>query len=296
MAENPILNSPYLEPKLHYSTAEDGSLDYEVIINSRRIFNPDGQVIPVRQGAQRDLGYAEQSTPDLDNHIVNLCRKEIGRWRDEKYPNTTRVSRELLSFWFDNPERVAVKKLFFAQQEAVETAIWLNEVAEKSNPGQHILNLLHRGQQSVSGEKDNQLPRIAFKMATGTGKTVVMACLILYHYFNRQEYRSDTRFADYFLIVAPGITIKDRLGVLFVDTKTKILHEIQDYYRVRDLVPKNQSHNLENLNSRLVITNYHSFEPRILQGNKRSPFDGIWKAKRLTPATKKIFHWLPSVS
>lgn len=274
MNDNPILNSPYLEPKLHYSTAEDGSLDYEAIIESRRIFTPSGQVIPVRPGPQRSLGYAEQSTLDLDNHIVNLCRKEIGRWRGEKYPNTTRVSRELLAFWFLNPERVATKRLFFAQQEAVETAIWFNEVAEKSNAGQHILNLRQRGQQSISTEKENQLPRIAFKMATGTGKTVVMACLILYHHFNRQEYRNDTRFADYFLAVAPGITIKDRLGVLFVDTKNKIPHEIQDYYRVRDLVPKNHLNNLANLNARLVITNYHSFEPRTLQGNKKSPFDG----------------------
>lgn len=111
-------------------------------------------------------------------------------------------------------------------------------------------------------------------MATGTGKTVVMACLILYHYFNRQEYRNDTRFADYFLVVAPGITIKNRLGVLFVDTKNKIPHEIQDYYHIRDLVPKSLKHNSGNLNARLVITNYHSFEPRTLQGNKRSPFDG----------------------
>jgi type III restriction enzyme len=274
MESNPILNSPYLEPRLHYFSAEDGSLDYETTIKGRRFFSPSGQVIPVRQGAQKHLGYAEQSTPDLDNHLVNLCRSEVGKWRAEKYPNTTRVSRELLMFWFLNPERVATKRLFFAQQEAVETAIWLNEVAEKSNAGQHILNVLQRGQQSVGGEKENQLPRIAFKMATGTGKTVVMACLILYHYFNRREYRNDTRFADYFLIVAPGITIKDRLGVLFVDTKHKVLHEIQDYYRVRDLVPKNHSDNLASLNARLVVTNYHSFEARTLQGNKKSPFDG----------------------
>ena len=274
MSDNPILNSPYYEPKLHYSTAEDGSLDYETIVKGRRVFDPAGRVMPSRQGPQRDLGYAEQSNEDLDRHIINLCRKEIGRWRDEKYPNTTRVSRELLTFWFDNPERANVKKLFFAQQEAVETAVWLNEVAEKSNPGQNILNLLHRGQRSVGSEKDNQLPRIAFKMATGSGKTVVMACLILYHFFNRQEYRSDTRFSDYFLIVAPGITIKDRLSVLYVDTKNKVLHDIQDYYRIRDLVPKNLSSNLESLNARLVITNYHAFEPRTLQGNKKSPFDG----------------------
>ena len=223
MSDNPILNSPYLEPKLHYSTAENGSLDYEAVIKGRRFFNPKGQVVPVRQGAQREMGYAEHSTPDLDNHIINLCRKEVGRWRDEKYPNTTRVTLELLTFWFANPERIATRKLFFAQQEAVETAIWFNEVAEKSNAGQHILNLLQQGHQSVSAEKENQLPRIAFKMATGSGKTVVMACLILYHYFNRREYRNDTRFADYFLVVAPGITIKDRLSVLFAMVRTVFL-------------------------------------------------------------------------
>ena len=82
------------------------------------------------------------------------------------------------------------------------------------------------------------LPRIAFKMATGTGKTVVMATLIVYHYFNRQEYRQDTRFADNFLIIAPGITIKDRLGVLFVDKKSSNKNQREDYYAIRDLVPR----------------------------------------------------------
>ena len=111
-------------------------------------------------------------------------------------------------------------------------------------------------------------------MATGSGKTVVMACFILYHYFNRQEYRNDTRFADYFLIVAPGVTIRDRLGVLFVDTKTKNPADVHDYYHVRALVSQNMEHRLDNLNARLIITNYHTFEPKILKGNKRSPFDG----------------------
>src|SRR5437660_6687050 len=111
-------------------------------------------------------------------------------------------------------------------------------------------------------------------MAKGSVNTVLMACFILYHYFNRQEYHSNTNFADYFLIVAPGITIKDRLGVLFVDTKNKNPNDIQDYYRLRGLVPQNMEHRIENLNARLYITNYHTFEPKVLQGNKRSPFDG----------------------
>jgi type III restriction enzyme len=271
---NPILNSPYDEPKLHYATDVDGSLNYSDIREGRRIFSPDIQVIPTRQGPQGSIFEVNDFAAEYGTHIINLCRKEVGKWREEKYPNTTRVTKELLLFWFLNPDRHATKQLFFAQREAVETAIWLNEVAEKSNAGQNILNKIREGQQTVSEDTADQLPRIAYKMATGSGKTVVMACFILYHYFNRQEYRNDTRFADYFLIVAPGVTIKDRLGVLFVDTKTKNPAEIQDYYHVRDIVPQNLEHRLDNLNARLVITNYHTFEPKTLKGNKRSPFDG----------------------
>lgn len=272
--DNPILNSPYHEPKLHYNTNSEGSLDYTSICDGRRVFKQDSAVIPTRQTGQKEVFEWNDDALQYGTHIINLCRKEVGLWRNGKYPNTTRVTKELLSFWFDNPERLVTKKLFFAQQEAVETAIWLNEVAQKSNAGQHILNLLQNGQQTVSDDFADQLPRIAFKMATGSGKTVVMACLICYHYFNRQEYRNDTRFADYFLIVAPGVTIKSRLGVLLVDTERKNPRDISDYYRMRGLIPTNMEHRLENLNARLVITNYHSFEPKILQGNKRSPFDG----------------------
>lgn len=273
-SENPILNSPYHEPKLHYATDVDGSLNYNDIREGRRIFVPDMQAMPSKQGPQCSIFEVNDFAAEYGNHIINLCRKEIGKWREEKYPNTTRVTKELLLFWFENTERHAIKQLFYAQRESVETAIWLNEVAEKSNAGQNILNKIREGQQTVSADVSDQLPRIAYKMATGSGKTVVMACFILYHYFNRQEYRSDIRFADYFLIVAPGVTIRDRLGVLFVDTKTKNPAEVQDYYHVRALVPQNMEHRLENLNARLIITNYHTFEPKTLKGNKRSPFDG----------------------
>ncbi len=290
-ADNPILNSPYLEPLLHYDTDSEGSLDYTSIRKGRRIFKADSAVIPTRQTGQKEVFEWNEDAAEYITHIINLCRKEVGLWRTTNYPNTTRVTKELLTFWFNNPERLVTKKLFFAQQEAVETAIWLNEVAEKSNAGQHILNLLRNGQQTVSDDAADQLPRIAFKMATGSGKTVVMACLICYHYFNRQEYRNDTRFADYFLIVAPGITIKSRLGVLFVDTKNKNPKDIEDYYRVRGLIPANLEHRLENLNARLVITNYHTFEPKILQGNKRSPFDGKvnLEGKKIDTGNKEDF-------
>lgn len=274
MTDNPILNSPYHQPKLHYNTNLEGELDYEDRVKGRRIFVPFIGGIPKKQGSQKEMFSFEELTQEYKNHIVNILRTEIQAWRVENYPNTTGVTRDLLQFWFENPERVAIKKLFFAQQEAIETAIWLNEVAHKSDVGNHILSQLKKSQQKVSTESYQQLPRIAFKMATGTGKTVVMAALILYHFLNRQTYRQDTRFADYFLAITPGITIKDRLGVLYVDISTSKKTERNDYYSVRDLVPLKFQSQLPQLNQKLVITNYHSFEPRNLQGNKKSPLDG----------------------
>jgi type III restriction enzyme len=272
MNNNPILNSPYEEPLWHYATNEQGELDYELPIKGRRIFAPDINVIPAKQRNQKGIFEINDVAANYDTHLINLIRKEVDNWRKQVYPQTTRVTKELLNFWFNNPERRATEKLFFAQQETIETAIWLNEIAARSNAGQNILNKLKSAYKEVSSDSSQQLPRIAFKMATGTGKTVVMATLIIYHFFNRQEYRQDVRFADYFLVIAPGITIKDRLGVLFVD-KSKHKNKRTDYYAMRDLVPRNLESQLANLNAKLIITNYHAFEQRTLQGNKQSPFD-----------------------
>ena len=113
-----------------------------------------------------------------------MYKRQVGAWRDSGYQlpaSPTRVTRELLDFWFDLA-RPPQRRLFFAQREAIETAIYLNEIAEKANVGTHLLNLLHTAQTGVSENAAAQLPRMAFKMATGTGKTVVMVALLLYHY------------------------------------------------------------------------------------------------------------------
>lgn len=269
--DNPILNNPYEEPKWHYATNLEGELDYSRPVEGRRIFTPELQSIPVRQHQGSLIEINEYAEAEHSKHIVNLLRREVAAWREAGYSQTTRITRELLQFWFANPERDFTLMLFFAQREAIETAIWLNEVAEKINVGQHVLRELQKAQ-SVSTSPENNLPRIGFKMATGSGKTVVMAALIAYHFFNRSEYRNDTRFADNFLVIAPGITIRDRLAVLRVDTRTG--GEAEDYYHTRYLVPKSWRKEIPELNKRLLITNYHAFEPKTLQGNKRSPFDG----------------------
>jgi type III restriction enzyme len=269
----PILNGPYDEPTSHYATNEAGELDYENVVDGRRPFIPDIPPVPVGQGPQKSLLDSESLSEQYMSHLINITRREVGAWRNAGYPDTTRITRELLRFWFENPERADFQKLFFAQREAVETAVWLNEVADRSNPGQNVLRMIEEGRGIVSKDPSLSLPRIAFKMATGTGKTVVMAMLILYHFFNRREYRSDTRFIDNFLIVTPGITIKDRLGVLYVDVEGSASFK-RDYYHQRGLVPPEYEQILCELNTKLVITNYHTFEPKTLQGNKKSPFDG----------------------
>ena len=171
--DNPILNNPYLKPTLHYATDEAGALNYEDIRPGRRIFAPDIQAMPNRQGPQATLFEINELEAVYDKLLVNQLRKEVSLWRSAGYPQTTRVTAELLHFWFLNSERHDSKKLFFAQREAIETAVWLNEVADKSNPGTNLLSQLRTAQLQEAG-----LPRIAFKMATGTGKTVVMASLI----------------------------------------------------------------------------------------------------------------------
>jgi type III restriction enzyme len=280
-SSNPILNNPFEEPGLHYATNLKGELDYELVRTGRRLFSPEIQTIPVKAGPQADLpSVVEEARALYGSHLINILRREVKAWREAAYPNTTRVTRDLLHYWFLDPTRE--NRLFFAQREAIETAIWLNEVADKSNPGQYALSELARTQ-NPEGNADpaNHLPRFAFKMATGSGKTVVMAALIAYHFCNRQEYRSDPRFADNFLVLAPGVTIRDRLGVLRVETDNEMATR-RDYYSERSLVPPSRRQAFRGLNAHLAITNFHGFQPRALQGNKRSPFDG----KRQADGTK----------
>ena len=281
---NPILNSPYLEPEWHYATDGVGNLNYQDVRPGRRIYAQDTPQIPLQNASQGSIFDLNDSIDQYHGHLINQLRQEVGTWRRNGYDGvSSRITKDLLQFWFNNQDRQPWQRLFFAQQEAVETAIWLNEMAGKSNSGSNILNQLEIAQKSVSENRADHLQRIAFKMATGTGKTVVMACLILYHYLNRQEYRNDTRYADYFLVVTPGITIRDRLGVLFPDMESARHFDAHDYYHQRILVPPGYLELLGGLGSHLVITNYHTFEPRQLGGNKRNPFDG----KRASDGSKQ---------
>ena len=275
MEKSPILNNPYEEPTRHYDADLDGNLDYTKILQGRRSYAANIGITP-KTVRSTVFDNEDLESDDPNASFINTIREEVKKWREKGYPRTTRVTRELLTFWFDNPERQNFEKLFFCQREAVETAVYLNEVADiDPNIGRNILRQLDERIHEVSIKEEEILPRTAFKMATGTGKTVVMAMLILYNYINKKVNPTDIRFADHFLIVAPGITIRDRLGVLFIDeTRRSNSEDYNDYYHKRNLIPRNYESLLGGLNPSITITNFHQFEPKTYSGKKASPMDG----------------------
>ncbi len=273
-SRSPILNNPYEEPILHYDADLNGNLDYSKVLDGRRPYSATIGISPNRP-EHALFHYEDVDSGDPNAPFINCIREEVKKWRKAGYPRATRVTKELLNFWFENPERQNFQKLFFCQREAVETAVYLNEIAELDpNIGREILRQLNERLETISDRYEDILPRTAFKMATGTGKTVVMAMLILYNYLNKKVNLQDTRFADHFLLVAPGITIKDRLGVLFVDDSAARDYDKSDYYHKRGLIPRNYESLLGGLNSAITITNYHQFEPKVFSGKKSSPMDG----------------------
>jgi type III restriction enzyme len=144
---------------------------------------------------------------------------------------------------------------FFCQVEAVETAVWLTEVAPHSPAGKRILSYLSQ----VNEEANPELSRLALKLATGAGKTTVMAMLIAWQTINAVRHPGSKLFTRGFLLVAPGLTIRDRLRVLWPN-------DPENYYTTRELVPLDFTDDIKK--ATIVITNYHALTsraPRYLQ-------------------------------
>jgi type III restriction enzyme len=244
--ENPVINSPFAEPQRHFRFAEEGITNE--IVDNRRIsayFIPIAQ--PRKKSSTKQLSFDTEWIKDRieENRFINAIRERVTLWRKGGYTGITKTTARLLEYWA-NPERD--NKLFFCQIEALETIIYITEVAKKFNDA-WIENDLRTANESANPS----LLRLACKMATGSGKTVVMAMLIAWHVLNKQANSQDSRFSDAFLVVTPGITIRDRLRVL-------LPNDPGNYYRQRDLLP---SHMMEQLGqAKIIITNFHSFQLR----------------------------------
>jgi len=243
--ENPILNSPFEEPTRHFKFSEEGITNE--IVESRRV---SAYFIPVPRSKKRSQAgtlFDTEWTEDRieENKFINQIRSRVKLWRDLGRPGVTKTSAKLIEYWTRSDRE---RRLFFCQIEALETAIYITEAAAKQGD-RWIENQLRE-----ENEKCNPgLYRIAFKMATGSGKTVVMAMLIAWQALNRFANPRSRLYSDCFLIVTPGITIRDRLRVL-------LPNDPDNYYRKMDIVPPDMLNQLGK--AKIIITNFHQFKCR----------------------------------
>ncbi|MBN2224885.1 MAG: DEAD/DEAH box helicase family protein [Deltaproteobacteria bacterium] len=237
-----IINSPYEEPKLYWK--------YD---RATRSFN--------KEQGRRPAGYvvASESSRSFDDPgrfieipLVNQIRPRIKEWRENGYPGVTGITKRLLEHWYDRDQRQF--PFFFCQLEAIETLIWLTEADPSSRVG-------------IDVPSDGGLfQRLCSKMGTGTGKTVVMAMLIAWQVINKATYPQDARFSKHVFVVAPGLTVKKRLQVLYPT------NESNNYYEEFSIVPLGLMDKLRQ--GKVLVRNWHALswdtEERI---NKRRSVD-----------------------
>ncbi len=257
--ERPILNSPYAHPGRHWELDEDGQPTGQ-IVEARRTAKfitpiPKPRKHKKSKGQERlvfDEGAGvSTATQQYDpTPIIGELRRRVDQWRAIASPNAWGVTPEtarLLQHWRHH-EFTGVRP-FFCQIEAVETAIWLSEVAPNERQGKGFLEHLV----NANNDANPELMRLALKLATGAGKTTVMAMLIAWQAVNAVRRPQSKRFTRGFLVVTPGITIKDRLRVLYPS-------DPDSYYASRELVPGDMLEDVKK--AKIVITNYHSFKRR----------------------------------
>ncbi|MGG1574528.1 BPTD_3080 family restriction endonuclease [Fictibacillus sp. NRS-1165] len=245
---NPVLNSPFSEPKKHFYFDNEGITN--TIIKSRRNSSyfvpiPSPKKVAAKLDEEQITMFQDgllDTFVQTEHTFINTIREKVNKWRQGGYVGVTRTTLRLLEYW-NNAHRE--KKLFFCQKEAVETLIYIVEVAKRYND-KFIDEKLRKEQEIVN----SSLYRIAFKMATGTGKTVVIAMIIAWQTLNKLNNPFDSRFTSSFLVVTPGITIRDRLRVILPNDK-------ENYYLERDILPLELWENLNK--AKIVITNYHNF-------------------------------------
>ena len=254
--KNPILNSPYERPSRHWKLDKNRRPTGVIVEDRRQSKHITAVPKPLGEDPQSafEIGVAEVSTAEQQYDpmpIINDVRSHVDAWRQlpAERSGVTPVTARLLRHWREY--QFPGQRPFFCQIEAVETAIWLTEVADCVGgrgraPFRHIRDHLHGANENANPD----LLRIAMKLATGAGKTTVMAMLIAWQTLNAVRQPGSRRFTRGFLIVTPGITIRDRLRVLQPNDPAS-------YYARHDLVPKDMLPDLGR--ARIVITNYHSF-------------------------------------
>ena len=268
--EDPIINNPYKEPTNYW--LYKGGVPSK--ISGRRPASYFYKTKRVGALEEEMELFQEESSEEL--FLVNALRKDVKRWREAGYRGATQVTKELLAWWTreDRPRR-----LFFCQQEAVETIIYLLELAIpdrlRATGFQSFELSVENLKLMLKGEKPNfnlvsedfyprlvdapwddkliPLRRMACKMATGSGKTIVMAMINTWAFCNRSRNPSSTQFPSAVLICAPNLTVKKRLRVLNPE-------DPNNYYDAFDLVPPKYREALAT--GKVLVTNWHVFAPK----------------------------------
>ncbi len=261
---DPILNKPYEEPKRHW-------------IYTNGVPEPAANRRPAsyyytskKVGAgQQDL-LAEEERDELE--LVNRLRADVKRWHDAGYRGASAVTRDLLAYWKreDRPRR-----LFFCQIEAAETIIYLLEIAIPGRLSATVYKTFEVDQALLSGllagtkpafaaeddtnwprlvdltgnPEENPLVRLGCKMATGAGKTAVMAMVVTWAFLNRARNPASTQFPNGVLVCAPNLTVKERLQVLYPEDPRNVYDEF-------DLVPNKYRDQLQT--GKVLVTNWHT--------------------------------------
>jgi len=279
----PILNSPYAPPARHWELDSDGQPTSRIVETRRRsdLITPVPKPKRRKGGKGKDQsqftfedaeGLSTATQEYSPTPIINEIRGYVEAWRNLPNPDQWGVTPEtarLLQHW--RHHQFQGVRPFFCQIEAVETAIWLAEVASKPNSRYgKFLDHLKR----ANAQANPELMRIALKLATGAGKTTVMAMLIAWQTVNAVRQPNSKTFSRGFLIVAPGITIRDRLRVLQPN-------DPDSYFREREIVPQDMLGDIAR--AKIVITNYHAFKLReridVAKGT-RAALEG-WRDEKL---------------
>src|SRR5437899_1704725 len=229
--EQLILNSPYEEPSRHWSYQRE----------IREFILKEGR---------RPAGYvrASESSKSFDDPgvfielpLVNQIRPRVKAWREADYPGASGITKRLLKHWQD-PEQRENTRFFFCQMEAIETLIWLAEAPESDRVGI-----------KVPGD-GGEFTRLCSKMATGSGKTILMAMLIAWQVLNKVTYPQDKRFSKNILLIAPGLTVRNRLEVLVPGSAGNYYHEFQI------VTPELEDKIRQGQTCRVLIRNWHKLD------------------------------------